>query len=104
MDYTTRVRSNLNPGAFNFDLLASIYGSTTASVVPEGTITQENQSGGKPSNRRRLGQVIGDIAVPDDITSKYYKAVNQIEGMVCRDCLVDLGNGYQLEVHQLGVE
>jgi hypothetical protein len=94
MDYSTRPQGNLDPGLINFELLADIYGTATP---------QTSNTGG--NRRRRTGSVIDlEDAVPDYVTKKYKKAVQQIEGMVCRDCLVDLGDGYTLEVHQLGVD
>jgi hypothetical protein len=93
MDYSTRPQGNLDPGLFNFELLADIYGNTPP---------QTSSTGG--GRHRRTGSVIDLEAVPDYINEKYKKAVAQIEGMVCRDCLVDLGDGYTVEVHQLAVE
>jgi hypothetical protein len=97
MDYTTRPRSNLDPGEFNFNLLASIYGTTSE---PSDQDSQPDDQ----SPPRRAGEVVDGQAVPDLITEQYYKAVKQLESMVCRDCLIDLGDGYQVEIHMLGVD
>lgn len=98
MDYSTRPRSNLDPGLFNFELLAGIYGTTTPRPVSSTTTDSGNLG-----NRRRAGSVLDGLAVPSSVKDKYFKAVEQIESRICRDCLVDLGDGYQLEIHQLGV-
>ena len=128
MDYTTRHRSNLNPGKFNFDLLESIYGNTirgapvTNSVqepVANGPVAfedekkdeedededeKEKDNKKKPPRLRRLGEVVEGDAVPDLVQKMYSEAAKVMEDRDCVDCLVDLGNGYQVEVHQLSVE
>lgn len=127
MDYTNRPGRNLDPGVFNFDLLASIYGSIRAGVsaptttTPEWTGQQSDIGESDSSNswngnknddeekedhenrwlRRRMTTVQLPVDVSDSIMEQYHRAVMQIEQMTCIDCLVDLTDGYRVEVHRL---
>lgn len=87
MDYTSRPRGNLEPGRFNFELLADIYGSTSASA--------------NTSRNQLTTTLLVDGEIDPIITEKYHTVVDQIDSMACDDCVVDLGDGYQVEVHKL---
>jgi hypothetical protein len=81
MDYTNRPQTNLSPGAFNLELLASIYGNATMGI-PTNRGTEEEE-------------------IPQSIVSRYNTAVHMVESMPCPSCLVDLGDGYHIEAFQL---
>lgn len=110
MDYTTRPQTNLDPGRFNFDLLASIYGTTTqpslSSQSFEQAVSPVHEKDEDDRSRRRLGMVEAE-EVPEGVMGKYFEALELVESSSCRDCVVDLGdecgNHYMLEVHQVRV-
>jgi hypothetical protein len=112
MDYTTRPQTNLDPGRFNFDLLASIYGTTTPqlslSAQPvEPAVSPVHEENEDDRRRRRLGKVEAE-EMPDEVMGKYFEALELVESSLCRDCVVDLGdecgNHYMLEVHQVRLD
>jgi hypothetical protein len=83
MDYTSRPQTNLSPGEFNLELLSSIYGNSTE-AIPTYRGTEEQE-------------------IPQDIVNRYHSAVHMVESMLCPSCLVDLGDGYQIEAFQLPI-
>jgi hypothetical protein len=117
MDYTNRPGRNLDPGAFNFDLLQSIYGfagrsgSTTdvlnhdlSTMAPTNTQWAGEQSfqGVHEYEDRFLRRRIANKAsIPDSIREKYHQAFQQIGSMTCIHCFINLTDGYEMEIHRL---
>ena len=83
LDYAYNVQGNLSPGAFNFNLLAKVYGT-----VP-------------PSRRLR-----GMQDVPQAVIDKYHEKAEEIAmsrrpECLREKCVEDIGSGYLLVVHKL---
>ncbi|GAX29587.1 hypothetical protein FisN_24Lh045 [Fistulifera solaris] len=117
MDYTNRPGRNLDPGAFNFDLLQSIYGfagrngsvenvlnNNLRTIAPTNTqwTTEQSFQGETEYQDRFLRRRVSDGAtIPASIREKYNQAIHQINSMTCTHCLIDLTDGYRMEVHRL---
>lgn len=74
-------RTNLQPGAFNFDRLTEVYGTI-------------------PPNR-----LLAEDTIPEHVAEKYLSVATEMAypDHPCEDgvCVEDLGEGYQVVAHKL---
>lgn len=64
-----------------------------SNTIPGSTADQEDRF-----VRRRIANI---PSITDSIMKQYHQAVQQMEATTCIHCLVDLSDGYQIEVHRL---
>lgn len=85
MDYTKFPRRNLSPGIRNFDILYTLYGSST-------------------SSRRSLRHRIVERSLSKQTMDEYQQAFESAsEDSSCLDCRIPLSDGFQVTINKLPV-